>query len=387
MRTYQRTHPWLEFKLDVRKFDYTTWLLLGEAISKVEHIAGVPLPPLVASRLHTVFLAKGALASTAIEGNTLTEEEVLRHLEGSLELPASRQYMAREVDNVITACNRIGQEVINSGPSPVTVDDLKNYNRMVLDGLTLDVGVIPGEFRLHQVRAGRYSAVPSEDCAYLLASFCDWLGSLTLPSGLESAFSILIAITAHLYFVWIHPFGDGNGRTARLLEFRYLLQAGFPTPAAHLLSNFYNQTRTEYYRQLDKASSSGGVTDDFVAYAVRGLVDQLIEQLAQIRDTQMEITWRNYIHERFTSSSPSSDRRKMLVLELSGITDNDGWVDVRSIPDLSGSTARAYSGRTHRTLTRDLDALIDMNLLERDNGSIRANKRIILAFLPARKRQ
>ena len=383
MRTYQQTHPWLEFRLDTGRLDYTTWMLLGEAVSKAEHIAGVPLPPVTASRLHALYLAKGALASTAIEGNTLTEDEVVRHLEGRLTLPPSRQYLAREVDNVVEACNSIGQKIISTGSSPVTVDDIKSYNRMVLDGLSLDEDVVPGEFRLHRVRVGRYSAVPPEDCEYLLTEFCNWLGSLVPPDGFEMAFSILIAIIAHLYFVWIHPFGDGNGRTARLLEFRYLLQAGFPTPTAHLLSNHYNRTRTEYYRMLDKAGSSGGKTEEFVAYAVKGLVDQLSEQLDQIRALQMEITWRDYVHEQFRKGSQSRDRQKMLVLALSGRTEDDGWVDAAFIAGLSAETARAYSVRTDKTLARDLNSLQAMNLIERENGRIRANRRLILAFLPA----
>lgn len=52
--------------------------MLGEAASKCEHIAGVPLRPSVAQELHRLYLAKGALATTAIEGNTLTENEVLQ---------------------------------------------------------------------------------------------------------------------------------------------------------------------------------------------------------------------------------------------------------------------------------------------------------------------
>ena len=55
---------------------------VGEAVSKIEHIAGVPLEPESARALHEVYLAKGALATTAIEGNTLSEEEVREHLKG-----------------------------------------------------------------------------------------------------------------------------------------------------------------------------------------------------------------------------------------------------------------------------------------------------------------
>jgi Fic family protein len=85
-------------------------------------------------------------------------------------------------------------------------------------------------------------------------------------------YAILKAVVAHLYLAWIHPFGDGNGRTARLVEFQILLSSGVPSPAAHLLSNHYNQTRSEYYRQLDRASKSGGELAPFIEYGARGFV-------------------------------------------------------------------------------------------------------------------
>ena len=81
---------------------------------------------------------------------------------------------------------------------------------------------------------------------------------LAAPKWLEPVMPILSAILAHLYLAWIHPFGDGNGRSARLLEFGVLLTGRVPTVAAHLLANFYNDTRSEYYRQLRIASESGG---------------------------------------------------------------------------------------------------------------------------------
>jgi len=187
-----------------------------------------------------------------------------------------------------------------------------------------------------------------------------------------------------LYFVWIHPFGDGNGRTARLLEFRYLLQAGFPTPAAHLLSNFYNPTRSEYYRQLDQATRRNGDMNGFIAYAAQGLVDQLREQLRLIRDFQWETTWRNYVYERFGRVSPAHQRRRRLVLDLSAYTDNKGWIRLSKIPELSPRLAREYAQKTPKTLTRDINALVQMGLVLRSGKSVKANMELILAFLPAR---
>ena len=85
-------------------------------------------------------------------------------------------------------------------------------------------------------------------------------------------------------FVTIHPFPDGNGRTARLIEFHILFANGIPLPAAHLLSDHYNLTRAGYYRELAKASASGGDLLPFIRYALRGFLDGIREQIGRIRD-------------------------------------------------------------------------------------------------------
>ena len=368
----------------MRGIEYTTWLLLGEAVSKTEHIAGVPLQPEEAEYLHYVYLAKGALGTTAIEGNTLTEEEVHKQLEGKLELPPSKQYLGQEVDNIVKACNDISQRVLRGESERIVVEEISEYNKLVLKNLPLQEDVIPGDIRKHSVVVGRYRAAPAEDCEYLLKEYCRWLNNLDLPKGLEQPFSILIAILAHLLFVWIHPFGDGNGRTARLIEFRYLLKAGFPTPAAHLLSNFYNLTRSEYYRNLDNSSRADRGYEKFIAYAVRGLVDQLKEQIEYIRAKQWLSTWRNYVYESFKKNSPMHARRRRLVLELSKVSENDGWVKISDIPKISVKLASEYHQKTNRTLNRDLNALVTMNLILLKDRKARANKELILAFLPSR---
>src|SRR5437773_8034922 len=108
---YQRTHPWITFQVDLRGAGSDLWLLLGEAASKCEHLARVPLRPATAELLHRIYLAKGAAATTAIEGNTLSEAEVLEAVDGTLRVPTSKAYLKQEVDNVIAAFNGIGQQV------------------------------------------------------------------------------------------------------------------------------------------------------------------------------------------------------------------------------------------------------------------------------------
>lgn len=383
MRAYERTHPWLKFALDLRDLTYVTWLHVGKTVSRTEQIAGAPLDPEATKQLDAMYLAKGALATTAIEGNTLTESEALDYLEGRLVLPPSRQYLGREIDNIAAACNRIGSEAAQGGFGPISPAEIQAYNKMALHNLPPDEDVVPGEVRKHAGAVGEYRGAPAEDLDFLLSRFCDWLNDLAWPKSLQQPYSILSAIAAHLYFVWIRPFGDGNGRTARLIEFRYLLAAGFPASAAHLLSDFYNLTRTEYCRQLDRAGKSGGQMSEFIAYATQGLADQLHEQLKTIRKLQWDTTWRNYVYELFGKGSAAHLRRRKLVLELSSITGDNGWVPASKIPELTPKLAQAYARKTAKTLSRDLNAVEEMNLIHRTDRSVRANKRLVLAFLPA----
>jgi hypothetical protein len=258
------------------------------------------------------------------------------------------------------------------------------YNRQVLEGLPGSDDVQPGVLRGHSVTVGSYRGPPSEDCAYLLDHLCEWLTGPDFEPRKELglASDLLRALLAHLYLAWIHPFGDGNGRTARLLEFHLLVSAGVPSPAAHLFSNHYNQTRAEYYRQLDRASRSGGDVVPFLLYGLQGLVDGLRQQLDLIRHQQVDVAWRNYVHEHFgPTASPTIVRRRNVVLDLSR---REQPVPLSEIRDLSPRVATAYAQKTTKTLSRDLRYLVDAGLIALEPKGYRARRELILAFLPAR---
>ena len=255
---YEATHPWLTFQIDLRRVDYQTWMNLGAAQSKCEHVARVMVPPPIGRKLRLLYLAKGVAATTAIEGNTLSEREVRRRIRKKQPLPPSQEYQGREVNNIVAACNEIDRQMIKDDlDCTITPERIERFNDMVLRGLPLAEGVVPGVVRKHSVGVADYRGAPHQDCDYLLQKLCDWINGLKSSKPRDQvAFAVLKAVLAHLYLAWIHPFGDGNGRTARLIEFQILLGAGVPTVAAHLLSNHYNQTRSEYYRQLSLSSKT-----------------------------------------------------------------------------------------------------------------------------------
>ena len=383
VRTFQDTHPWITFHADLSRIDFRVWMLIGEARSKCEHINGTPLHPETARRLYLIYLSKGAFATTSIEGNTLSEEQVLQRVEGTLKLPDSQEYLGVGVDNIVDACNLIADDVQQGRPLELTPARVRHFNRLVLQNLTLDEDTVPGECRRHSVVVGNYRGAPADDCEYLLEQLCSWLNGgdfATEDPALVFAYAVLKAVLAHIYIAWIHPFGDGNGRTARLIELQLLMQSGLISmPATHLLSNHYNQTRSRYYQELERASKTRDISD-FVRYALEGFVDGLRNQLDVVRDQQIQVTWKNYVHERFRGKdTPARRRQKHVVLDMPM-----GPIKRAEIRSVSDRVRDEYASKTEKTLTRDLNELLRLGLVVREGGEVAANYDLIHAFLPPR---
>ncbi len=389
---YRRSHPWISFRAGFERATPQLWSLLGQVAARCEQVARAVLPPAAAAEMHKLYLVKGARATTAIEGNTLTEAQVRDRLEGQLELPISQEYLGREIDNVLGACGDIFTRVMAGETLPLTRDWIEEANRIVLAGLEdhLEEGVVPGEVPTFAVGVARYPGAPREDCRFLLERLCDWLEEDAVWPDLErhlgstTAVAMLRAILAHLYIAWIHPFGDGNGRTARLTEFLILARAGVPSPATHLLSNHYNLTRADYYRQLDRSSQANGGRGDalgFIVYSLRGLLDGLEEQCRYVEEVQSRLAWEHYVYWRFRlhPRSPAMNRRREVVLVLGR---HGEAARKRDIPDLALALARLYSTKTTKTLTRDLNWLLENELIEKEADGYRAPVHMMQQFLP-----
>jgi len=389
--------------VDLERASYRLWLLLGEATSKSDHVRRALLRPEVAAELEKVFLVKGALATTAIEGNTLSEDEARQVLEGELKLPPSKEYLAKEIGNVLDAIERVGATILpDASDAELTVEKIKHYNGLVLADLETDEDVVPEQIRTHSVVVGRYRGAPAQDCEYLLGRLCEWLNSDAFEAPEDSPelappLAVLKAVLAHLYLTWIHPFGDGNGRTARLLEVHILLASRFPKPVVQLLSNHYNHTRSDYYRQLDRTSREG--PNGFLLYAAQGFVEELRGQLDRIWSMQYMDRWEQYIHQQFGEASTDSQRRQLrLVKDLSRASIEvvphrvfHPLPELTPIPRgrlrrLSPELAEAYAHKTERTLSRDLNALERLNLIVRSEQGWWPNSDSVLGFMPSQAR-
>ena len=395
------SHDFITFPPNLQDMHPRVWLLLGEIQARIEHIKRLPIPPDDSNRLRIMYQTKGVHSTTAIEGNSFSEEEVAKIINKEMEAPPSREYQEQQIDNMVDAFNNILTNALGGESTVFSLKLLHSYHSLVLKGLETSSAneVAIGEFRQHRVTVGRYLPALPENVTHLMTQYCSWLNDKTEGAkGYEVAEQIVKAILAHVYFAWIHPYGDGNGRMSRLVEFAVLMNADVPDIAAHLLSNFYNDTRDVYYRELQ--NSHGETHDDaypeaanlhnFLEYALQGFKDELDKQFKKIHALQTRSIWHDLIHARFRkkfseSLTKARQRQKRLVLDL---TDRrlEEPVSKREIPEVSAALTRAYYDKTERTLQRDLNALLSMRLLKRVDKGYMPNTDILMAFF-ARSRE
>lgn len=108
-------------------------------------------------------------------------------------------------------------------------------------------------------------------------------------------------------------------------------------------------------------------------------------QIDKVWEQQWDLAWRNYVHESFTNrSSATATRQRRLALDLSRRNDP---VPLSKVPEISARLAAAYAKKTPKTIARDVNRLIEMDLVKKGGTGIVANKEIILGFLPPQKKR
>jgi Fic family protein len=378
-------YPHIQFKKCWKLKDKTIFQL-GQCDAIIRAISNTPIRPDYRKYLHSVALIKGAQATTAIEGNTLTYEQIDEIQKGK-KLSPSKEYLQIEVQNILDALDGVLTDLLlHNKVTIITPELIQNFHKLVGKNLGEHFKSVPGKFRNNIVTVGNYLAPDYKDVPELIDQLCTWLQNefhFKKEQSFEEA--IIQAIVTHVYIAWIHPFSDGNGRTARLLEYYLLLRAGVPDIASHVLSNHYNFTRSEYYRQIENATFKKDLTD-FINYAVQGFRDGLYDTLNIIQENQLQITWRNYVYGIFDNknavgkASVANKRRRNLILRIPF----DKYLTEEEINELHPTIIREYSALSERTLSRDIEALVNLDLLDKQKEGYRAKVEILRAYMALR---
>ena len=186
--------------------------------------------------------------STMIEGNRLTQKQVSKVVENQQHFPG-RERDEREVLGYYAALEAV--ERLAARAAPFTVRQIQVLHALVMGGGKSTIK--PTSFRdgqnvIRDARSGRIVYMPPEagDVPVLMRQLVEWINARTqqsLPCPIRAAIT-------HYQFATVHPYYDGNGRTARLLTTLVLHLGDYDLKGLYSLEEYYARKLTDYYQAL-----------------------------------------------------------------------------------------------------------------------------------------
>jgi Fic family protein len=232
-----------------------------------------PLPKALVQNLDEWFRVELTYTSNAIEGNTLSRRETALVVEKGLTVGGKSLTEHLEAANHAYAIDWIRAQV-KRAPQDLEEGDVLQMHALVLKGID-DANA--GHYRNIGVRiSGSTVELPNPfRVPDLMADFSNWLRQ---PGELHP---VELAAEAHYRLVSIHPFVDGNGRTARLLMNLLLLMNGYPAAIIQ------KRDRLKYIGSLEKAQLGGSKEESFriVSKAVERSLDIYLKALSGAPDS------------------------------------------------------------------------------------------------------
>ena len=221
--------------------------LLMEIEAARSEVERTPLPPAVEAELRRQARVRSTHYSTRIEGNRLTLAEADRVIRGARTEFHGRERDVREVHNYWNALLRV--EEWAEAKRPVSEDMMRRLHALVQHGpRSRPTPYRDGQNVVRDSASGAIVYMPPEsrDVPGLMRAMVKWIGEAE-KSGAPVP---LIAGLAHYQFVTIHPYYDGNGRTARLLATFILHRGGYGLHGFLSLEEHHARDLAGYYRAL-----------------------------------------------------------------------------------------------------------------------------------------
>lgn len=202
--------------------------------------------------------------SNAIEGNTLNRLETALVIEKGITVEGKSLREHLEATNHQKAIDFI-RSIVKKGHQFISENDIKNVHKIILTGIDDRWAGIYRQIQVF-IRGAVVEPPPPNEVSYRMRKLVEWLQSE------QGQHPVKIAADLHYRFIFIHPFIDGNGRTARLLMNLVLMHAGFP------IAIIKTEERQEYIEAIKKGTLTGDLSDFYsvIANAIDRSLDAYI---------------------------------------------------------------------------------------------------------------
>jgi Fic family protein len=256
--------------------------------SAKEAIRYLPITPSVLASLRETARLFSTHYSTMIEGNRLTQEQVSKVLENKTHFPG-RERDEKEVLGYYAALEKVEQ--LAADRAPITDRHIQILHALVVGGGRSRVKATEYRDGQNVIRDGRsggivYMPPVAKDVPVLMKELVQWIDQ----SRIDQIPCPIRASIAHYQFATIHPYFDGNGRTARLLTTLILHLGGYDLKGIYSLEEYYARDLPAYYDAISVGPShnyyEGRARSDitkWVDYFCHGVADSFerVKQRAQ----------------------------------------------------------------------------------------------------------
>lgn len=345
--------------------------ILVEARVLYRTVIDLPILPQLATKIEEEVIIKSIFSTAAIEGNPLREEEVAKVLSRSeSEETGKLERAKKKIRNLKNAYDTIGGLERTTQPFTLTEEFIKQIHLSLTKGIKHKYNIL-GQYRNHIVYVGNEEhggiyRLPKilEDIQNLMKEFIGWINNkevITLNPVIRAAL-------AHYHLGLIHPFADGNGRTARIIEALLLGLAGIKY-IPPMLSNFYYRNLDDYYWAFSKSikNKDKDITP-FLGFVFRGFIDSLNEIKRKITFYIRKFTLRDYYAYLRAEKALTQRQHDFLVMLLDDLRP----LTLENLFNTSPFKV-LYRGVSRRTATRNLEELCDRKLLVVENGKYELN--------------
>ncbi len=332
--------------------------LLVRAIVLNETVVDLPILPELSSHLEPNIMYSSISGTAMIEGNPIIGDDVKRIAEGE-DIESYTQKDKQEIKNLIKAYNWLSGVESSGTPFVLTEKIIKELHKIITHDVPHENNV-PGQYRNGLVyvgdkaHGGKYTPPKIlDDIKNLMNQFIAWINS----KEIIAIDPFLRAALAHYHFCLIHPFWDGNGRTARILE-ALLLQTSNIKYLPKEISNYYYRNVDDYYIAFSKSIKLKKDVTPFIEFMLTASVESLKGIKNSIVCFIRKFTLRDLY--AFQRQQKAITKRQFDLLSL--LLDNPVNFTLKDLLE-KNPFAILYTKVTTQTARRDLKRLTEMGYL------------------------
>ena len=337
---------------------------LTDLIIELEHLRkktlGGSTHPQVFFQLKHLFHTLESIGSARIEGNNTTIAEYIETKLDSGDTEKNKSHSIIEIQNIEKAMEFIESTIQDY---PINKAFLSELHKIIVKDLPSppngEGDLTPGSYRNKNIKISNSLHLPPD--SFLVDTYMDDLFSF-INNEDPSKYDLLKSAIAHHRFVWIHPFGNGNGRTVRLFTYAMLIKNGFNVNVGRIINPtaVFCSNRNGYYDNLSKADS-GSDNDvlEWCEYVLKGLKEE-IEKIDKLTDYE-------YLKKEILIPSINFSLERKIITEIESKILKE-TIEKQVVQNLD--LEKFFKGKAKSEISRQIKKLIDKKMLipERDSA-------------------